>query len=149
MNLTEEKFKEEFREKMLDIIEMFIMYQIPFNIQIINNDNWDKPLPEFILNDPSFKNNLFLSIVNYSLESSFIEEDTGNIVLTVVFGENLIYKKYLLPEEPMFLYDINGNLIIAKPFIEQILPKSKPKLKNEEIEKSMEIFKKNNPGMFK
>jgi len=92
--MTNEVIKEILRLNGFRLVYAFVEEQEPFRLVILNNNNWDKPLPDYILeNHPDF---LSLDIKENELVNSYTED--GEIYISVYFGEEL-YNKKLYKEE--------------------------------------------------
>jgi len=144
------EFKKFFKKQMMNTIRKFLYEQIPFTILIYNNNNWNEPLPIDIMETPEYKEVLPISVSNFTLESSYYDDD--EITIVTAFGE-WEYNKILLEDELLAILDINGKPIIIKPFIDEAEEKSVNKINendifedidDKDIKKSINIFLENN-----
>lgn len=157
------EIKETMREKAYSLLEIMILEEFPFRLVLWNNNNWDKHLPEDIM--MSFPSQLVLDIKEMALEDSFVDESTGDIVITTLFeGEE--YSKVILYDEIVAILDLQGQPYILNNFEQEVVPdkvfKLKPKTKIDLLAlvvaegipataatKSIDAFMKNNPTLNK
>jgi len=157
------------REAALNIVEIMILEEQEFRIVIWNNDNWNEPLPERIME--AFPTQLVLDIKEQSLIDSYIDEKTGEIVLCTVF-DGIDYAKVLelgeiiavlsLDGQPLILNDfpqekilseideirdINDQYMFPKSVQDMVEMISADGIKESAAEHSINMFLKNNPEL--
>jgi len=117
---------------------------------IENNNNWDKELPDRLKSEVRF----MIKIENDTLNDTFVED--GKVYISTEFDGEL-YSKEILKEDIAGFFDIKSMKVdYVKPFSEKPeLQFEKPKkkfnlddIKQSDIQKSMEVFKKYNPELF-
>jgi len=153
--------KEVLRESAMSLVEILLLEQEPFRLVIWNNNNWNAPLPDVI--QESFPVQLVLDIKEQSLQESYIDPATGEIIICTVFeGEE--YLKVLKLGEIIAILGLEGQPYILNDFVQEdkedelmyIYPKNVDEMVNtvsslgipkEAVEKSMHCFMKNNPGL--
>jgi len=101
------------REAALDIVEIMILEEQEFRIVIWNNDDWSEPLPERIME--SFPTQLVLDIKEQSLIDSYIDEQTGEIVLCTAF-DGMEYAKVLELGDIIAVLSLDGQPFILNDF---------------------------------
>jgi hypothetical protein len=132
-NLTID-IKETMRDNARNLAEIMILEDQPFRLILWNNDNWDKPLPENIMK--SFEHQIVLDIKEMTLEESFIDEATGEIVLVSSFGGEE-YSKVLEYDEIIAILDLQGQ-----PYMINNFPQDGPEELPDEIEYIREVTTK-------
>ena len=156
--------KETMRESAYSLLEIMILENFPFRVVLWNNNNWDKPLPKDIM--ASFPSQIVLDIKEMALEESYIDENTGEVIIATMFEGNE-YTKSIIYDEIVAILDLQGQPYILNNFEQNtILPDkvftNKPKTKMdllslviadgipaEAATKSIDAFMKYNPNLFK
>ena len=88
--------------------------KIPHRLIIQTNDNWDKPLPQNIIQ--SYSENLVLDISEKVLNDCYIDENE-NIIIRVYFnGSNSPHTKKINPFEIVGITKTNGEPYIINNF---------------------------------
>jgi len=162
--------KDALRESALEIAEILLLEDQEFRIVIWNNDNWNNPLPQRIME--AFPTQLVLDIKEQSLEDSYVDENTGEIVICTVFdgveymkileiGEliavlSLDGQPYILndfPQEDNVIHEIvkeirdNTAYIFPTSFDEMVEMLTSDGIPEEGAKRSLEMFMKNNPQL--
>lgn len=160
------EIKEQMRENAHSLVEIMILEGQPFRIVLWNNDNWDMPLPDTIME--SFPSQLVLDIKEMALQESYIDENTGEIVLVTMFN-NREYSKILNYDEIVGILDLNGQPYVLNTFkqekqtemivsdmINSFVPKTVDDLvelavsdgiPEENAKRSIDAFMQNNPKL--
>lgn len=107
------EIKEQMRENARSLVEIMVLEEQPFRIVLWNNDNWNMPLPDTIME--SFPSQLVLDIKEMALQESYIDENTGEIVLVTMFS-NREYSKILNYDEIVGILDLSGQPYILNTF---------------------------------
>lgn len=115
----------------------FLENQIPFKAVFFKSQRLMEYLPDFAFND---QNQLIIDFVNWSLETSFIVDETFNCV--IVYGENE-YPLTMEFHEFIRIYDLTtGISVIGKFFAESFYQdksaKSAKSAKSDKISSSYE-----------
>jgi len=110
--------KEVMRENALSLVEVMLLEGVPFRIVLWNNDNWDMPLPEKIMQ--AFPTQLVLDIKEAALDESFVDEKTGEVIITTVFEGNE-YSKVLHYGEIIAVLDLDGQPYVLNNFAQEPL----------------------------
>jgi hypothetical protein len=154
--------RELMRENAYTLLEMLIMEKSPFRIVIWNADNWNRPLPHSIMDD--FPTQLVLDIKEEALDDSFVDEFTGEVIISTMF-EGIEHYKTVLYDEIIAILDLDGQPYLLNNFypetdtdtmqftavsptvtkdaiVDMVTSEGVP---NEAASKSMETFIKNNP----
>ena len=158
------EIRELMRENAIDLVEIMIQEQYPFRLVMWNNNNWNQALPEKIMK--SFPVQIVLDIKQMALEESFVDENTGEVVITTMF-EGKEYQKVLEGSEIIAVLDLTGQPYILNNFKqeeiqEEYLSETWPTTKEEVVKlvtsdgcdkeaasKSFDIFMKYNPDLAK
>jgi hypothetical protein len=153
--------KETMRENARNLVEIMILEEQPFRLILWNNDNWDKPLPDSVME--SFEHQIVLDIKDMTLKESYVDDATGNIVLIGSF-EGEILTKILEYDEIIAILDLKGqpyminnfepedideeleieyirNITSKEEWIEMAIDGGLPR---DAVEKSINVFLKNN-----
>ena len=164
--LTDE-VKEVLREQALSLVEILLLENVPFRIVLWNNDNWNMPLPDTIME--AFPTQLVLDIKQMALAESYVDEQTGEVIIATAF-EGKEYLKVLEYDEIVAVLDLAGQPMILNNFkqdnkklkVEELtisdmgLPKTKEDLMEmiisdgvpeEAARRSINIFMKNNQNL--
>ena len=164
--LTKE-VRETMRENAYSLLETMILEDVPFRLVLWNNNNWDKPLPTSIMD--AFPTQLVLDIKEMALDESYIDESTGETIITTMF-EGVEYSKVIIYDEIIAILDLVGQPYILNNFEPDVVQADKvfqekdisfsPKTKEDILElvisdgvpkeaasKSMEAFMNNNPDL--
>jgi len=154
--------RELMRENALDLVEILIQEQQAFRIVIWNNDNWNHDLPEQITE--AFPVQIVLDIKQATLEESFIDESTGEVIITTMF-EGSEYMKVLKGDEIVAVLDLEGKPYVVNDFspeemeeyvFDSFLPTTKEEIielamldgcEKEAVTRSLDVFIKNNPDL--
>jgi len=158
--------RELMRENALDLVEIMIQEQQPFRIVIWNNDNWNQPLPDIIME--SFPVQIVLDIKQMALEESFVDENTGEVIITTMF-EGIEYQKVLEGGEIIAILDLAGQPYVLNnfkqeeteeeikdDFLSAIIPTTKEEIielaisdgcEKEAVNRSFDMFMKYNPDL--
>lgn len=132
-----------------DLIIDLVQDEEPFSLLLANYNDWDHPLPERLRDQKAF----ILYISDDTLEDSFVNND-GQLVIVTDFDGTLC-EKILLHHDVMGVYNLkNKPLLVKEYFSEYVAPfvKVTKKFKtpsDQEIQPSMEMFRKLNPHLFK
>lgn len=105
--------KETMRENAYSLLEILILEEVPFRIAIWNLDNWDRPLPKSIMED--FPTQMLLEISEDALGDSYVDENTGEIIISGMF-EKEIYHKTVMYDEIIAILDLDGQPYILNNF---------------------------------
>lgn len=95
---------------MHDTLMYYLKKEIPFKISLINNDNWNKPLPDNI------KIENFLNIEMKETYIKDVEIDNNNIKFKIKINNNT-YEKTIKPEEILALITLENIPIIFNHFL--------------------------------
>jgi hypothetical protein len=164
-NNLPESVKDVMRTMAYELAELLILEDFPFRLIIWNNDNWNKPLPDNIME--KFPAQIVIDIKELALKDSFIDENTGELIINTYFND-APYSKVLDFEEIVAILDLDGQPLIVNNF-EPETPFNKPvlnrkKLQNkkdlvdlivsegideEDAYRSVNAFIKNNPNLTK
>jgi hypothetical protein len=157
--------KETMRENAKALVESMILDRVPFRLVLWNNDNWNMPLPDEIMT--SFPTQIVLDIKEQSLDDSFVDENTGEIIISTVFLTKEFHK-VVEYDEIIAVLDFTGQPYILNNFkmeekitLEQVVQENfLPQTKTEVIEmvmsegipvesaqRSINAFIKNNPDI--
>jgi len=163
--LLTEDIKDVMRENAHNLVEIMLLEQVPFRLVLWNNDNWNKDLPDEIMKN--FPSQILLDIKEAALEESYIDEATGEIIITTNFY-NEEYMKVLEFDEIVAVLDLTGQPYILNNFQPEekiketpeeflsFVPKTVDELVEmavaegipaENAEKSINAFMKNNPDL--
>jgi len=151
-NTNTKEYNDIFSEAIYNTVASFIKAKEPFVILMKNNNNWSKELPKRLQGHDKF----MIKIEEQTIEDSYVD-DKGKIIINTVFDE----EEYSIELETYDIAAIMNNEMTApimlKPFEE--FPKIEVKREDntkvftepteEEMRPSMEVFKKNNPELFK
>ncbi len=156
--------KEVMRDNAHNLLEIMIEERVPFRIVIWNNNNWDNPLPENVMD--AFPMQLVLDIKEMALDESYIDASTGEIILVTMF-EGKEYEKVVDYEEIVAILDLSGQPYILNNFeqdnikpdkVFSITPTSKEDIINQVVQdgvpkeaaaRSVSAFFKHNPELAK
>ena len=169
LNTLSYEIKEQMRINAYNLVEVLIQEKHPFRLVIWNNDDWDMKLPDVIMK--TFEFQLILDIKDMALEDSYIDEDTGEIILCTIFG-NRNFTKKLRYDEIVGVFDLNSQPYVLNLFNQEpeevdlinelkelgdsLVPKTIDELvelatfegiAKESAERSINAFLKNNPGL--
>jgi hypothetical protein len=153
------EIKEVLRESAMSLVEIMLLEKESFRIVLWNNDNWNEPLPQRILE--AFPTQLVLDIKEQALEDSYIDPATGEIIICTTFDGNE-YLKVLDYGELIAVLSLEGQ-----PYILNDFPQDKEKrvvykhqlvdelvemvssdgIPEEAVKKSVDCFMKNNPKL--
>jgi len=154
--------KEVMRENAHSLVETLILEEVPFRIVLWNNDNWDSPLPKKIME--TFPKQLVLDIKEMALRTSYLNESTGEIILSTAF-ESREYSKILHYDEIIAVLDLKGQPYLLNNFPQDTVkdiktlfrePASKKEwieiatsggITAEAAERSISAFIKHNPNL--
>ncbi len=150
-----------------ELVKAMITDKREFRLVLWNNNNWDTPLPDEIME--KYPNEITLDFKETAFDNSFVDEE-GKIVLSTMFADTE-YLKVLSHDEILAVIDIETNramsLNIFLPrnisiketdetinnMAQQISkPTNKVTMSNDNIDpatskRSLEAFKRNNPKM--
>jgi len=105
--------RELLREMSYALVEALLKEEEEFRIVIWNNNNWDYDLPKNIMD--KFPNQLVLDFKDGSIQESYVDDKTGEIVLVTVFeGEK--NQKILKENEIVAVLDLSGQPMILNNF---------------------------------
>jgi len=159
--------RELMRDNALDLVEMMILEQQPFRIVIWNNDNWNQSLPDTIME--SFPVQIVLDIKQMALEESFVDENTGEVIIVTMF-EGSEYHKILEGSEIIAVLDLEGQPYVLNnfkqeemeinedDFLSAIILTTKQEIielaisdgcEKEAVTRSFDMFMKSNPDLAK
>jgi len=100
-----DNIKNVLRENMYMMLIAYLVDKRPFRILLWQDNEWDKPLPQKVLEDhPKI---LTLDILDHALDSSYVEESEIAIIVTK-FGE-IEYSRAILPENILGIVDFDQN----------------------------------------
>jgi hypothetical protein len=152
-----QELKDIVNNSITDIIISMLNSKTVFSI-IVSNKYWSKPLPSAVANQSYF----FVQINDQTMEDSFYDMDTGEIILNTKFGEE-DNSLVLYAENVKGIFDITMQIpLMLKPFddakfvnIEKAKVINKNAFDNfsdeeltEGVKNSIDAFVKNNPDKF-
>lgn len=111
--MLNKEIRELMRENAYSFLELLILEKQPFRIVLWNADNWNRPLPDSIMDN--FPTQLVLEIQDMALEDSFVDENTGEIIITTIF-EDMEFFKTVLYDEIIAILDLEGQPYILNNF---------------------------------
>jgi len=158
--------REVMRDNAINLVEALLSDNQPFRLVLWNNNNWNAPLPDNIME--SFPIQLVIDIKQMALEESFVNDKTGDVIITTMF-EGIEYQKVLDYDEILAVLDLDGQPYIlnnfkpelnledsVKEFFAPEIPTTKKEIvelavsdgcEKVAIERSFDIFIKNNPEL--
>jgi len=158
------EIREQMRQNAYELIEIMLLEAQEFRIVLWNNDNWNAPLPAVIME--SFPTQIVLDIKDMALDESYVDENTGEIIIVTSF-EGSEYSKVLEYDEVLAVLDLAGqpymlnNFPMEEPEEEEMenpymIPRTRADLielavsdglEEETVVKSIDSFLKNNPAL--
>jgi len=128
----------------------------PFGVIVQNHNDWDKPLPDRLLQNTQF----MFKIENDTLEDLKLNETDGDFSVTITadFDNEMFVKTFSHEDIAGFFTTKDMKPFMLKPFALKpvaVLKQGREKygfkiedVKDEDLIDSMNAFKKNNPEMF-
>ncbi len=115
MNILDmpDSVKETMRENAFGLVEIMLLEGTPFRLVLWNLDNWDYELPPEVIE--KFPIQIILDIKNAALEESYVDDNTGEIIINTYFN-NSPFSKMLRYDEILAVLDENGNPLIVNNF---------------------------------
>jgi len=154
--------KEVMRDNAINLVEILLLEKQEFRVVLWTEQcDFSNGLPKDIKD--SFSTQLPLDIKDQALEDSWVDEDTGEITLGVMFGDELTELK-LQDSQIIAILDLAGQPFIINNFEpdEPKKPVMKPKtkvellnslkdygIKEEDLDRSVQAFMKFNPDILK
>jgi hypothetical protein len=143
-----QEYKNIISDNIYNTVVDFVQSNIDCSIIVHNNNNWNKTLPERLESQSQF----IMNITEQTMEDTYVED--GKIIINTVFDE-IEYSKVFEPADIGGLMGSDGKTpVMVKPFQEKpTLPIPTKSLNNGEVDekglqKSMEMWKRNNPDLF-
>lgn len=90
-----------------ELARTMVTHKEPFKLIIWNNDDWDRPLPDYIMMD--YPEHIVLDLESEEFEDCFVNE-SKEIVLNIYFADDP-YTKILKPEDIVGVFTIQGEAI--------------------------------------
>jgi len=137
-----DELKNELRKNAYNISKFMIKNEIPFRLIIWNNNNWNKLLPDSIMEQ--FPTQIILDLKEQTLKESFITKD-GKIFIITMFKDKT-FKKIVEEDEIVAIVD-KDQAIIFNNFEQEQQPILSKKewiklvgIPEKYINKSIEVF---------
>jgi len=134
-NNLPQSVKDVMRTMAYELTELLILEDSPFRLIIWNNNDWDKPLPDDIME--KFPAQIVIDIKELALKDSFIDENSGELIINTYFN-NIPYSKILDFEEIVAILDLDGQPLIVNNF-EPSTPVNKPVLNRNNLKNKKDL----------